>query len=481
MASPRHGSIMTIKRRLLQPGIRAQRSRRTLSSTRPQLEVLDAANLPDRLVPQYLESPKSALLGLHWPSQPPRNVLLVPKFHAPLVTVAAIEFANHIKAEYPRTNILLESSVAEAINKRLCFPVYAPRGVDDVALLPKKADVVVAFGGDGTFLRAASLFAQSASVPPVLAFNMGTIGFLGEWGFEKHRRAWGEVYMSGRPSKMRDLVDPHTSVAASVISETELGSKEPDAEDQTGATKSEKTADAWAGTKGKTIGLARASQILLRHRLKFSLHDAHGKNISDTMLPRPVLSSAAVPTTNHAVNEVLIHRGPHPHLAIIDIFINGHFFTEAVADGIILSTPTGSTAYSLSAGGPIVHPLSDCLLLTPICPRSLSFRPLVFPKHTKVVLKLSSKNRGRELELSIDGKRLAGVQVGIEIRIQGEVVGRVGSDGSGRFGGFRWEGGVPCIMGAPGGSGSNAEDDGRWVGGLNGLLKFNNPWGQHVA
>lgn len=166
------------------------------------------------------------------------------------------------------------------------------------------------------------------------------------------------------------------------------------------------------------------------------------------------------------MNELLIHRGKEPHLAVVDVFVGGRFLTEAVADGIIISTPTGSTAYSLSSGGSIVHPLVPSILLTPICPRSLSFRPLVLPSSTPITLRLSEKNRGRELEVSLDGVHLGqGMAVGMEVRVWNEEM---------RHGKNEWQGGVPSVMRRSVG----CEAHEGWVGGLNGLLKFNHPFGE---
>jgi NAD kinase len=72
--------------------------------------------------------------------------------------------------------------------------------------------------------------------------------------------------------------------------------------------------------------------------------------------------------TFQALNDVVIHRTRESHLLTVDCFTNDEFLTDAVADGVIVCTPTGSTAYSLSAGGPIVHPSVQQILLTPISP-----------------------------------------------------------------------------------------------------------------
>ena len=297
-------------------------------------------------------------------------------------------------------------------------------------------------GGDGTILHASSLFSTTPNVPPILSFSMGTLGFLGEWKFEEFKRAFREVYMSGAGAGSHLFQDQ----------------KHPHVQSEENATANIITG--WSSIRGKSMGPARSSKVLLRNRLKVGVFDRDGNRlVGDT--PNEVAGDV------HAMNEVIIHRGIEAHLTIIEIFVGGRFLTEAVADGMIISTPTGSTAYSLSSGGSIIHPLVNSLLMTPICPRSLSFRPLVLPANTPITLRVSEKNRGRELEVSIDGRRRSkGVGVGMEVRVEGEKISK----------GIEWVGGVPCVMR---GAKSGIEDDDGWVGGLNGLLKFNFPFGEN--
>lgn len=136
-------------------------------------------------------------------------------------------------------------------------------------------------------------------------------------------------------------------------------------------------------------------------------------------------SNKTTQLVRHAMNDIFIHRGSTPHLANLDIFIDGTFLTRTIADGIVLSTPTGSTAYSLSAGGSIVSPLVPSILLTPICPRSLSFRPLLLPKTSHIKIKIGAKlnqfnNKNVPLNLSIDGFPQDDLFINDEIHIVNE-------------------------------------------------------------
>ena len=125
------------------------------------------------------------------------------------------------------------------------------------------------------------------------------------------------------------------------------------------------------------------------------------------------------------MNDIFLHRGNSPHLTNLDIYIDGEYLTRTTADGVTLATPTGSTAYSLSAGGSIVSPLVPSILLTPICPRSLSFRPLILPHSSHIKIKIGCKTLqgpdNKLVRLSIDGVPLEDLCVGDEIHVVNEV------------------------------------------------------------
>ncbi|KAI8049327.1 ATP-NAD kinase-like domain-containing protein [Thamnidium elegans] len=132
--------------------------------------------------------------------------------------------------------------------------------------------------------------------------------------------------------------------------------------------------------------------LMMRMRLFCSLHQSNGKRIE--------LDGKEV-DDRQVMNEVTLHRGRYPHLTTIDCFVDDQYLTECVADGLIVSTPTGSTAYSLSAGGPIVHPSVQSMVLTPICPRSLSFRTVLLPPSSNIELKVIVKLFGEDYLFTI--------------------------------------------------------------------------------
>ena len=106
----------------------------------------------------------------------------------------------------------------------------------------------------------------------------------------------------------------------------------------------------------------------------------------------------------YALNDVVITKGVYSGLVNLNVTLNNDEITKYVADGIILATPTGSTAYSLSAGGPVIEPSMKCILLTPICQHSMFSRPVIFGENSKINITAKTREKD-EAVLSIDGGR----------------------------------------------------------------------------
>lgn len=105
----------------------------------------------------------------------------------------------------------------------------------------------------------------------------------------------------------------------------------------------------------------------------------------------------------HALNEAVIANGAAARMVDIELYDGEELVTQYRADGLVVATPTGSTAYSLSAGGPIVDPKLSCLCVTPVCPHSLSARPLIFPDTAQLRIK-NTCVREKVLHLTVDGR-----------------------------------------------------------------------------
>jgi NAD+ kinase len=125
------------------------------------------------------------------------------------------------------------------------------------------------------------------------------------------------------------------------------------------------------------------------------------------MLEAQVVRGGAVIRRQIALNDAVLNKAPLARIMDLELRVNGDYVTVYRGDGLILSTPTGSTAYSLSAGGPIVYPIVEAFVITPICPHTLTNRPLVIPDSAKIEIDFQAGEDA--VFLTLDG------QVGIEL------------------------------------------------------------------
>jgi len=115
-----------------------------------------------------------------------------------------------------------------------------------------------------------------------------------------------------------------------------------------------------------------------------------------------------------AVNDVVVARGSGAGMAELRVTVDGQFMYNQRSDGLIVSTPTGSTAYALSAGGPLLHPSLQGIVLVPIAPHALSNRPIAVPDTSEIVVTIVS---GRDISVNFDMQTFASLQHGDEIII----------------------------------------------------------------
>ncbi|XP_077998299.1 NAD kinase-like isoform X3 [Glandiceps talaboti] len=218
--------------------------------------------------------------------------------------------------------IIQDTNFAEVKGKLNSF-----REGDD---LSEKVDFIICLGGDGTLLYASSLF-QEGSVPPVMAFHLGSLGFLTPFDFSEFKESITQVLQGEVP-------------------------------------------------------------ITLRSRLKCMV-------MKDEVL-----------------NEVVIDRGPAPYISNLDLYLDGRHITSVQGDGLIISTPTGSTAYAAAAGAAMCHPNVPAILITPICPHSLSFRPIVVPAGVELKVMVPTDSRSTAWA-SFDGRNRQEIHQGWRVKI----------------------------------------------------------------
>lgn len=123
---------------------------------------------------------------------------------------------------------------------------------------------------------------------------------------------------------------------------------------------------------------------------------------SRVMLKAELYRAGELVTNHRVLNDVVISKSALARIIEIEIRLNGLFVNTFRADGLIVSTPTGSTAYNLSAGGPVIYPSMQAIVITPICPHTLSNRPLVIPDDAAIEVRLS--RLPEEVALTLDGQ-----------------------------------------------------------------------------
>lgn len=119
--------------------------------------------------------------------------------------------------------------------------------------------------------------------------------------------------------------------------------------------------------------------------------------------------------TYHALNEFVFSKRENPAMVVVEAWYDGQYINRYWADGLIIATPTGSTAYNLSSNGPIVSPIADVMILTPICPHTLTIRPLVLPADRE--LKIRAVSQPHEVLFSYDGQVFEIAEYPFEVRI----------------------------------------------------------------
>ncbi len=157
------------------------------------------------------------------------------------------------------------------------------------------------------------------------------------------------------------------------------------------------------GVKFGDVGfLADTAEDSLLAVAETILNDAFQTETRMRLLARVIRGDEEI-ARETVLNDIVINKGALARLAHIDTYVDGHELTTYKSDGLIVATPTGSTAYSLAAGGPIIHPALSAIVMTPICPFTLTNRPLIIPDTADIMLRLAKKST--DIMLTFDGQK----------------------------------------------------------------------------
>lgn len=187
-----------------------------------------------------------------------------------------------------------------------------------------------------------------------------------------------------------------------------------------------------AGSRIPLLGINMGHLGYLAEIEKQNAHAAIRKLIADEytveermMISGSVCAGGDKTEQDVALNDIVISRCANLRVVNYEIYVNGQYLNAFTADGMIVSTPTGSTGYSLSAGGPIVSPTASLLVLTPVCPHTLNSRSIIFSGEDRIRIQIGEGRHGGpdEARVAFDGDACVSVQTGdyVEIRKSREV------------------------------------------------------------
>ncbi|KAL0580325.1 hypothetical protein V5O48_001662 [Marasmius crinis-equi] len=259
---------------------------------------------------------------------------------------------------------------------------------------PHLFDFVVTLGGDGTVLFTSWLFQRV--VPPVLPFALGSLGFLTNFDFADHQAVMDSALDSGIRVNLRMRF---TCTVYRAVHTPESRRKAVKKADTGEIMMKNLEKEGWEALEGGWSGGLYAPES--------------GKVAKDKEI---MCFTTRAAETFEVLNDLVVDRGPSPYVSLLELFGDEHHMTTVQADGLTVSTPTGSTAYSLSAGGSLVHPEIPALLITPICPHTLSFRPMLLPDSMELRICVPFNSRSTAWA-SFDGRGRVELRQGDHIKV----------------------------------------------------------------
>ncbi|KAI8969669.1 ATP-NAD kinase-like domain-containing protein [Pilobolus umbonatus] len=277
---------------------------------------------------------------------------------------------------------------------------------------PNLFHLIITLGGDGTILFTSTMF--QANVPPIMPFHLGSLGFLAPFPFTSYREHLTRLFDGELESKTNRMRLSCTIYKYRADPYCLLRDKRGCQSDKIWRTKAPTNSDNTISEQDKKYKWEMMETVWMQRVINRAT-----KTMPEDVdiLNNKVMCYSTYPTTNiHVLNELVIDRGPNSSISVLELFVDDDHLTTVQADGLCIATATGSTAYSLSANGSLTHPDMQCILVTPICPHTLSFRPMLLPSNAtiRVLIPFGSRNTAY---CSFDGRHRIELKHGDHIKI----------------------------------------------------------------